>query len=78
MAVMTASGVATPRGVAKPRIDKLKFERIFKYQASLRWGFFVSAISPRIHRAFQTRVFQKAESENCRYKVATFSRAAFW
>ncbi|EKN5995679.1 hypothetical protein DVQ80_01450 [Yersinia enterocolitica] len=44
----TRSGVATPRGVAKPRIDKLKFEHIFKYQASLRWGFFVSEISPRI------------------------------
>lgn len=51
MAVMTASGVATPRGVAKPRIDKLKFEHTFKYQASLRWGFFVPAIHSAHSRA---------------------------
>lgn len=71
MAVMTASGVATPRGVAKLRTKNMKAQ--FN-----DWAFFVPAISPRIHRAFQTRVFQKAEPENCRYKVATFSRAAFW
>ena len=48
MAVMTASGVATPRGVAKPRTKNMKAQ--FN-----DWAFFIGSKSPRILRAIKTK-----------------------
>lgn len=48
MAVMTASGVATPRGVAKPRTKNMKAQ--FN-----DWAFFIGSKSPRILRAIKAK-----------------------
>ncbi len=51
MAVMTASGVATPRGVAKLRTKNMKAQ--FN-----DWAFFIGSKSPRILRANTKSLFR--------------------
>ena len=48
MGVMTASGVATPRGVAKPRTKNMKVQ--FN-----DWAFFIGSKSPRTESAITHR-----------------------